>query len=249
VSATDYVLFPLSFLVSVALAGWIRQVSRERDDLSGGPSGRARDRELARITESLTSAIGRVEALERRYRERMRELAEQEQEQEQARALAPAAPVSLPEPSAVPEDQRSPVPEPSAVPEDQGSPVSEPAVLTAAVLTATEVPDPEAAAPQLPAAPALESEVSDSQWRSAMDRLGPLWRSGAGLTDPERRTPAVGAVGPADRPDPHPTPGAGDPLDDLFPPSAVTARIPRLADPGRDRLGDPDVPRVPDTAP
>jgi hypothetical protein len=161
-NATDVFLLALSFLVSGLLAGWIRYVSRQHDSFPGMSPPRPRDGELVRLSESLASALDRIEALERRY------------------------------------------------PEVAGEPDSG---------SGAVVPDG-----------ASEREVSSSQWRSAMDRLGPVWPSGSRSAGEGRGTEQAGREGVTGGREPRPAPASprGTPWDDLFCPPG-----PRGEPPGR----------------
>jgi hypothetical protein len=190
-SATEFFLFPLAFLVSGLLAGWIWYLSRQQYGQVGSAPPRARDGDLVQLSELLASAVGRIEVLERRQEELARELSSH-----------------------------------------TGTHSAPPRNSAGAAARAQSRPDGTAAgrgaeAPE----PCSESEISQSQWRSAMDRLGPVWRSGSLLTDPGRRTSPVERVDVTERRDLELTSSSsrrGTPLDSLFPPPALLGEPPRL---------------------
>lgn len=129
-NATDFFLFPLTFLVLGLLAGWMWQLSRQH----GRWPGQAPDGELDRLSDRLAQAVRRLDVLERRNEELLRELGNASGTGESEHE---------------PEPQREP-----------------------------------------------EPEVSESQWRSAMDRLGPAWRA----RPPQRDAPLDGLFSSAEPP-------------------------------------------------
>jgi hypothetical protein len=235
-STTDFFLFPLSFLVSGLLAGWIWYLGRERDSFSGYPPVRARDGELVRLTESLASVLNRVEALERRHEELLRKLdgragTHPDPAEMSASAAGGTRPARV-DGTATARERRVDGTATARERRDEGT------------ATARERCDgvqrrreAEAGGQPMPGRGSetpeqgRESEVSESQWRSAMDRLGPVWRSGSRLTDPGPRATAVEHPEVAGRREPEPSPSSsrrGAPLDDLFPPPASFGKVPRL---------------------
>jgi hypothetical protein len=197
-SATEFFLFPLAFLVSGLLAGWIWYLSRQRYGQVGPAPLRARDGDLVRLGELLASAVGRIEVLERRQEELVRELSSHS-------GLHHAPPRNSAGAAA-----RAP---------------SHPAGTAAG--RGAEAPEP-----------CSESEISQSQWRSAMDRLGPVWRSGSRLTDPGRRTSFVERGDVTESRDLELASSLsrrGTPLDSLFPPPALLGEPPGLQETDCDR--------------
>jgi hypothetical protein len=209
-SATEFFLFPLAFLVSGLLAGWIWHLSRQRNGQAGSAPPQARDGDFARIGELLASAVGRIEVLERRQEELVCEL--------HSRTGTPSAQPG----SSAGAVTRVPS-RPDRTVWDRRDASERPRVSEAG-----ERPQPGRGA-QAPE-PCSESEVSPSQWRSAMDRLGPVWRSGSRLTDPGRRTSPADCGDAADRRDLELASSSrrGTPLDSLFPPPALFGELPRL---------------------
>jgi hypothetical protein len=211
-SATEFFLFPLAFLVSGLLAGWIWHLSRQRYGQAGSAPPRARDGDLVRLSELLAAAVGRIEVLERRQEELVRELSSRtgtHSAPPRSSAGAAARAPSRPDGTAAARDCHDAGERPRGT-------------------GAGESPQPGrgAEAPE----PCSESEISQSQWRSAMDRLGPVWRSGSRLTDPGRRTSPVECGDVTERRDLELVSSSrrGTPLDILFPPPALLGELPRL---------------------
>lgn len=199
-NATDVFLFTLAFLVSGLLAGWIRRLSKQREALAGGPPDQSRYGALDRLGDQLTSAVLRIEALERRHEQLVQEL-----------GTRTGPPAGL---GAGPRDgDRGGNPQPGS----EG------------VRQRPQLPgvDPE---PEV-------SEISETQWRTAMDRLGPAWGSGSRPGDPGRWALPAERRGTVDGQDPPPRPRAprsGTPLDVLFPPREQLRTLPQHleSDPG-----------------
>lgn len=225
-SATDVFLFSLSFLVSGLLAGWVRRLGRDRDRSSAFPLRKDPGGELDRLTESLASALNRIEAMERRHEELVREL----------------------------ESRTGTNPDPAGMSTGaEGGPSSPDAAVGAGAGHDADEPlrGTDADAPRAPGRRSddpgpgsdwegSDLEVSPSQWRSAMDRLGPVWRSGPRLTDPGRRTSSFERGDITEGRDPEPAPPSsrrGAPLDNLFPPPASLGELPRFREAGRRRTG------------
>ncbi|HET9656464.1 MAG TPA: hypothetical protein VFP72_13995 [Kineosporiaceae bacterium] len=248
-SSTEVFLFALFFLLSGVLAAWVRYLHVElsrRPHLTQLPR---RDPEIVRLGELLASATARVEALERQNGELAAGFASHvDRHGDLARILADAAgvPRVAVHGSAAPDQPSADAggSTPSAAPARADTTADTTAGLWPQAGPVPAAPDPERAEDPVRVAPDPdradpEEEVSASQWRSAMDRLGPAWGSAARLTDPPERTPSQGVTGTTpgrdeDRGSPWARRSAA--LDDLFaPPSSA-----RSAGADADRTLRPD---------
>ena len=209
-SATEFFLFPLAFLVSGLLAGWSWHLSRQRYGQACSAPPRARDSDLAPLGELLAAAVGRIEVLERRQEELVRELSSHTGTHCASPRSSVGAVARVPSrPDGTLWDRHD------AGERQRGT-------------EAGEHPQPGRGAEA--AEPCSESEISQSQWRSAMDRLGPVWRSGARLTDPGRRASPVECSDVTERRDLELASSSsrrGTPLDILFPPPALVGELSR----------------------